>query len=249
MAAIDEDSVFRALADPTRRALLDALFEADGQSVSMLEARLPMSRFGVAKHLRVLASAGLVTVQQRGRERRHYLNPVPIRVVHDRWVSRYAAPFAGGLVDLKQTLEGAMSPFPNHVHEVFIRTTPERLWRALVDPDQTERYYFGTRLETTLEPGAPYAMRMADGSAHHDGTIVEAVPGESLVMTFRWHCEGPETRVSFLIEAQGELCRLTLVHEGLDPEAELSGVLRSGWARILSGLKTLLETGEPMAAA
>jgi len=99
------DDVFKALADPTRRRLLDELFVEDGQTLSALEQRLPMTRFGVAKHLKVLAEAGLVTTQRRGREKLHFLNPVPIREVHDRWVSKYAEPWASALTGLKRDLE------------------------------------------------------------------------------------------------------------------------------------------------
>ncbi|HEX4307529.1 MAG TPA: metalloregulator ArsR/SmtB family transcription factor [Solirubrobacterales bacterium] len=99
------DDVFKALADPTRRRLLDELFERDGQTLSALEQRLPMSRFGVAKHLKVLEGAGLVTTRRRGREKLHFLNPVPIREVHDRWVSKYAEPWASALTELKRDLE------------------------------------------------------------------------------------------------------------------------------------------------
>jgi len=99
------DAVFRALADATRRSLLDALYAQDGQTLSALERRLPMTRFGVMKHLRVLEEAGLVTTRKRGREKLHFLNPVPIRLVHDRWVSKYAEPWAAALTGLKKTLE------------------------------------------------------------------------------------------------------------------------------------------------
>lgn len=99
------DEVFKALADPTRRGLLDQLFERDGQTVSELEGPLPMSRFGVIKHLRVLEEAGLLTTKRRGREKLHFLNPVPIRLIHDRWVGKYAAPWASALSELKQELE------------------------------------------------------------------------------------------------------------------------------------------------
>ncbi len=97
--------VFRALADPTRRDLLDALFEQDGQTLTSLEERVPMTRFGVMKHLRVLEEAGLVVTRRRGREKHHFLNPVPIRLIHDRWVSKYAEPWAAGLSELKTDLE------------------------------------------------------------------------------------------------------------------------------------------------
>jgi len=99
------DEVFKALADPTRRELLDRLFERDGQSLSALEADLPMSRFGVMKHLLVLEEAGLVTTRRSGREKLHFLNPVPIRLIHDRWVGKYAQPWASALSELKKDLE------------------------------------------------------------------------------------------------------------------------------------------------
>ena len=99
------DEVFRALADPTRRSLLDELFEHDGQTLSALEGRLPMTRFGVMKHLRVLEEAHLVTTRRRGREKHHFLNPVPIRLIYDRWVSKYAEPWAATLTGLKRQIE------------------------------------------------------------------------------------------------------------------------------------------------
>jgi DNA-binding transcriptional ArsR family regulator len=99
------DEVFKALADPTRRGLLDELFEQDGQTLSELEARLPMTRFGVMKHLRVLEGANLVTTRRSGREKHHFLNPVPIRLIHERWVSKYAKPWAATLTGIKRELE------------------------------------------------------------------------------------------------------------------------------------------------
>src|SRR5579864_7297984 len=124
------DDVFRALADPTRRGLLDKLFKKDGQTLSALEGRLPMTRFGVMKHLRVLEEAGLVVTKRRGREKLHFLNAVPIRLIHDRWVSKYAEPWAATLSDLKYRLEDKTM---EKVFEIYIKTTPERLWQALTD--------------------------------------------------------------------------------------------------------------------
>jgi DNA-binding transcriptional ArsR family regulator len=99
------DAVFKALADPTRRQLLDELYKEDGQTLTELEGRLPMTRFGVMKHLKVLEEAHLITTRKRGREKLHFLNPVPIRLVHDRWVSKYAEPWAATLSGLKRRLE------------------------------------------------------------------------------------------------------------------------------------------------
>ena len=103
----DDDRIFKALADPTRRFLLDRLFKRDGRTLTELESELAMTRFGVMKHLRVLEEAGLVVTRRSGREKLHFLNPVPIRQVHDRWIHKYAEPFASALADLKKELEGA----------------------------------------------------------------------------------------------------------------------------------------------
>src|ERR1700688_2395775 len=136
----DMDAVFRALADPTRRSLLDELFRKDGQTLSALEERLPMTRFGVMKHLRVLEAAGLVTTRRRGREKLHFLNAVPIRLVHDRWVSKYAEPWAATLSGLKHRLEDKTM---EKVFEIYIKTTPERLWKAITDTEMRRKYNFG----------------------------------------------------------------------------------------------------------
>jgi DNA-binding transcriptional ArsR family regulator len=101
----DDDLVFKALADPTRRFLLDRLFVRDGRSLTDLESELEMTRFGVMKHLRVLEAAGLVVVRRSGREKLHYLNPVPIRLIHDRWIDKYTERQVSALAELKQQLE------------------------------------------------------------------------------------------------------------------------------------------------
>src|ERR671937_3198172 len=124
------DTVFRALADPTRRGLLDELYKDDGQTLGALEARLPMTRFGVMKHLRVLEEAGLVVTRRRGREKLHFLNPVPIRLIHDRWIDKYTGPWAAMLSDLKTKMEDELM---EKVFEIYIKTTTERLWQAITD--------------------------------------------------------------------------------------------------------------------
>src|SRR5205807_2786616 len=148
------DEVFRALADPTRRSLLDELFEEDGQTLTALERRLSMTRFGVMKHLRVLEEARLVTTRRRGREKLHFLNPVPIQLVHDRWVSKYAEPWAAALSGLKQRLEKPMEK----VFEIYIKTTAERLWEAITDPELRSTYNFGARVNSDWTPGSRYEM-------------------------------------------------------------------------------------------
>jgi uncharacterized protein YndB with AHSA1/START domain len=242
--AEEQDAVFKALADPTRRGLLDALFHEDGQTLSSLEARFDITRFAVMKHLRQLEEAGLVVTRRRGREKLHFLNPVPIRLVHDRWVSKYAQPWAAGLSDLKSRLERTMEK----VFELYIRTTPERLWEAITDPEIRSKYNFGAGITSDWKPGSRYVMG-APGAPGPlgDGEILEVDPPRRLVqtMTALWSDEVKsegETRITWDIEPVGDSCRLTVTHDQLREGAneELFG----GWPMILSGLKTWLETGE-----
>ena len=240
------DAVFRALADPTRRALLDELFKEDGQTLSALEQRLPMTRFGVMKHLRVLEEAGLVTTRKRGREKLHFLNPVPIRLVHDRWVSKYAEPWAAGLSELKERLEGTMEK----VFEIYIKTTPERLWEAITDGEMRRKYSFGVGVTSDWTPGSPYeATHPQAPGPISAGENLEVDPPRRLVQSFNalWSddvkAEGT-SRVTWEIEPVGDSCRLTVVHDQLRDGAH--GEIYGGWPQILSGLKTLLETGETL---
>src|SRR2546423_7822993 len=137
------DEVSSAPADPPRRSLLDELYKEDGQTLGALESRLPMTRFGVMKHLRVLEEAGLVVTKRRGREKLHFLNPVPIRLVHDRWVSKYAEPWAAGLAGLKRDLEKERTM--EKVFEIYIKTAPERLWEAVTDIEMGRKLSLGVR--------------------------------------------------------------------------------------------------------
>src|SRR5215218_8659615 len=175
------DAVFRALADPTRRSLLDELFKEDGQTLSALEARLPMTRIGVMKHLRILETAGLVTTKRRGREKLHFLNAVPIRLVHDRWVSKYAEPWAATLTGLKTRLEEDLM---EKVFEIYIKTTPERLWEAITDPELRSKYSFGVRVRSDWMPGSRYESSHPAGVAIAEGENLEVDPPRRLVQSF-----------------------------------------------------------------
>ncbi len=242
------DEVFRALSDPTRRALLDELFRTDGQTLGALERRFAMSRFGVMKHLKVLEEARLVVARRQGREKLHFLNPVPIRLIHDRWVSKYAEPWSAALSELKSTLEGQMAKQMEKVFEIYIRTTPERLWEALTDPEIRAKYSFGGAPQTDWAPGSPIDMRVAStGFALGDGEVLEAEPPRRLVHTLRalWDDQVKSegfSRVTYTIEQIEDSCRLTIIHDQLREGA--NNQLYGGWPMILSGLKTWLETGE-----
>jgi uncharacterized protein YndB with AHSA1/START domain/DNA-binding transcriptional ArsR family regulator len=238
------DEVFRALADPTRRSLLDELFREDGQTLSQLEERFEMTRFGVMKHLKLLEEAGLVVTRRRGREKLHFLNPVPIRLVHDRWVSKYAEPWTAALSDIKHRLESQMEK----VFEIYIRTTPERLWEAITDPEIRAKYNFGSRIESDFTPGSRFEMVHPNAPGPlGEGENLEVDPPRRLVqsMVALWSddVKGEGTsRVTWEIEPVGDSCRLTVTHDELREGANEE--LYGGWPMILSGLKTWLETGE-----
>jgi uncharacterized protein YndB with AHSA1/START domain len=238
------DAVFKALADPTRRSLLDELFVRDGQTLSELEERFAMTRFGVMKHLKLLEEAGLVVSRRRGRQKLHFLNPVPIRLVHDRWVSKYAEPWVAGLGEIKKRLESQMEK----VFEIYIHTTPERLWEAITDPEIRSKYNFGAGVVSDWTVGSRFDMGVAQsGLQLGEGEILEVDPPHRLVhtMTALWgddvKSEGA-SRVTWEITQVEDSCKLMVTHDELREGANEQ--LYGGWPMILSGLKTWLETGE-----
>lgn len=249
-------AVFRALADANRRTLLDQLFERDGQTLGELCEALPeMTRFGVMKHLGVLEGAGLISTRRAGREKRHYLDPVPIRFVHDRWTGKFAASIVGPMTALKRHLEASMDTV-DHVYSVYINASPDRIWRAITDGDETVKYYYGTRVDSTWEVGAPITYTYSDGRVAADGSVLEIEAGRRVVMAFhpRWdpdiEAEGP-VRMTWAIEpgeAENEPSRLT-VTSALLPGSKVEDQFTGGVVFIVSGLKTAIETGASMAAA
>lgn len=245
---------FRALSDPSRRLLLDRLFERDGQTLGELCAYLPqMTRFGVMRHLGVLEKAGLVTTRREGREKRHFLNPVPIRLLHDRWIGKFAGPVIGSMAALKHTLEAIPMATPDHVYSVFIKAAPDRVWRAITDGVETEQYYFGTRVDSDWSAGGRIVYGYPDGSVAADGEVIEIEPGRRVTMTFHAHwdpeieAEGPVT-MAWEIEPAGEgVSKLTVTTSGMGEKTAAS--FSGGMIHIVSGLKTYLETGVPMTTA
>ena len=253
------EAVFRALADSTRRSLLDQLFKEDGQTLSSLAEvaaghalghtqRLPMTRFGVMKHLRILEDAGLIVTRRLGRQKLHFLNPVPIRLIHDRWIDKYTEPWAATLTGLKKNLEATMEK----VFEIYIKTTPERLWQAITDPEMRRKYTFGVNVESNWKPRSTYrgiagSETVSPAMTILEGENLEVAPPRRLVQSFRalWSDDVKRegtSRVTWEIERIGDSCRLMVVHDQLREGA--NSELYGGWPMILSGLKTLLETGE-----
>lgn len=252
-----DDQAFRALADPTRRQLLDLLFEREGRTLRDLHSQVHgMTRFGVMKHLRILESAGLVVARRVGREKLHYLNAVPVQLIHDRWVSKYTRREAAALADLKEELEmgETMSAAPTQVYQVFIKASPEQVWDAITKPEFTARYFFGSRVQTSGEVGTPIRHLAAKtDDLWGDDAILESEPPRRLVHTWRSLYDAdlaaePSSRVTWEIEPQpGGVCKLVVIHDQLERSPKTAAGVSGGWAFVLSGLKTLMETGRPMA--
>ena len=247
------DDVFKAINDPSRRLLLDLLFERDGRSLGELVEHLPqMTRFGVMSHLSVLEEAGLVTTRRDGRRKLHYLNPVPIRLIHDRWISKYTEHVVGRMAAL--TTGGGHMTKPAHVYVTYISAPAAAVWEAITDGDRTVQYYYGTRVESSWEPGAPLKYTSADGTVVADGEVIAVDPPNRLEHTFhpRWDPEleeeGPVREVWIMEEDEG-VTRLTVEMYGIEPGQRIYEDFVGGQPYIVAGLKTLLETGKPLSAA
>jgi uncharacterized protein YndB with AHSA1/START domain/DNA-binding transcriptional ArsR family regulator len=258
------DDVFRALADPHRRELLDRLNARNGQTLRELCADLDMSRQAVSKHLAVLEAASLVTTLRRGREKLHHLNPAPIREIADRWIHRYDRARVDALADLKRALEDTMpaaTDRPEFVYTTYIRTTPERLFAALTEPAFTRRYW-ALELDTDWRLGSTITwVQRGVPISHPEQLVLECDPPRRL--SYMWHTFTPEwaeavglddavrariareprSRATFELEPEGELVKLTVVHDGFAPDSEVLQMVSGGWPRVVGALKTLLETG------
>jgi uncharacterized protein YndB with AHSA1/START domain/DNA-binding transcriptional ArsR family regulator len=259
------DAVFRALADPSRRRLLDRLNDHNGQTLRELCSGLDMARQSVTKHLAVLEAATLITTVRRGREKLHYLNAAPINDIADRWIRRYHRERARALADLKRALEGDAVPQTEFVYTTYIRTTPEMLWQALTDPVFTLRYW-GIGLESDWKVGSTVRLQWGPGEefCEVDQVVLESEPHRRL--SYRWHNYQPQhaamfgwsperfaelveerrSKVTFVLEPLGETVKLTVMHDDFEPDSEMLKGTRDGWPAILSNLKTLLETGQSL---
>ena len=260
------DEVFKALADASRRQLLDSLNVRNGQTLRELCAGLAMTRQSVSKHLAVLEAANLVSTVWHGREKLHYLNAAPINAISDRWINQYDRGRVLALADLKTALEsGPMEP-PKFVYTTYISTTPERLWQALTDPAFTTRYW-GVDFDTDWKTGSPMAWtEHGNRTEDPEQVVLEARPYTRL--SYAWHTFTPgwakganvdddllarlaaesRSKVTFDLEPIGDQVKLTVVHDDFAPDSPLPGMISQGWPVLLSSLKTLLETGKPLPA-
>jgi uncharacterized protein YndB with AHSA1/START domain/DNA-binding transcriptional ArsR family regulator len=253
----DDDAVFRALADPTRRALLDRLRERNGQTLGELCGPLDMARQSATQHLGVLEAANLITTVRRGREKLHYLNPVPLWSIAERWIGKFERPRLRALSAIKQRAEqrgqeDTMVGRPRYVYVTYIESSPERVWEALTDPGMTAEYW-GHSNVSDWQVGSSWEHRRTDGSGIADviGTVLESVPPRRLAMTFDapgdTAAEGP-SKVTFDIEPYHEIVRLTVTHEDL-ADRDAFEAASAGWPAVFANLKSLLETGHVLPRA
>lgn len=255
------DEVFKALADASRRRLLDSLNARNGQTLRELCAGLDMARQSVSKHLAVLEAADLVTTAWRGREKLHYLNAAPVNAISERWINQYDRGRVRVLADLKRALEAEPMSSNEFVYKTYISTTPEKLWQALTDPAFTQ-HYWGSTFESDWTPGSTMTweengVKIADPAQ----VVLESDPFRRL--SYTWHtftpefaaaqglgddflakvADEPRSKVTFDIEPVGDLVKLTVVHDGFADGSIVLEMVNEGWPAIVSSLKSLLETG------
>jgi uncharacterized protein YndB with AHSA1/START domain/DNA-binding transcriptional ArsR family regulator len=270
--AFGMDYVFRALSEPSRRLLLDSLNRRNGQTLRELCSGLAMRRQSVSKHLAVLETAHLVTTVRRGREKLHFLNAAPINAIADRWINRYDRQRVDALADLKRALEqmpmaqtSTADQATQFAYMTYIKTTPEQLWQAITDPAFT-RLYWGVALISDWQVGSTVTWEVA-GIAIADPAQVVLVAEPPRRLAFTWHTVTPEfvaavggsdeelaamsaekrSTVNFDLEPAGETVKLTVTHAGFEPGSAILAGLTDGWPGVMASLKTLLETGQPLA--
>jgi DNA-binding transcriptional ArsR family regulator/uncharacterized protein YndB with AHSA1/START domain len=266
------DDIFKALADPGRRRLLDSLNAHNGQNLSDLCAVMDMTRQSVTRHLEILEAANLVVVVRRGRERLHYLNAAPIHQVADRWIGQYHQERVRALADLKDALElthmttitDATTQTRSFVYTTYIKTTPEQLWDALTNPAFTKRYW-DMEFITDWKTGSHMTWKHKDVFLDDPAQVV-VVAEPFTRLSYTWHTMTPEfaehvgidaatiadlaeetrkqrSKATFEIEDMNGKCKLTVIHDDFPTDSIMLRMVSTGWPAVISSLKTLLETG------
>ncbi len=242
--------MFKALADPTRRSMLDKLYEHNGQTLRELCESFDMTRQSATQHLDILETANLIATVRRGREKLHYLNAVPLHEIQERWIYKFERPRLKTLSAIKRKAQEAMADRPTFVYVTYIESTPDQVWRALTDADLTGQYW-GHSNVSDWQVGSRWEHQRLDGSGIADtgGKVLESNPPSRLVTTWEDPTAGmpgdDPSRVTFEIEPYGDIVRLTVTHENIPDEANRQ-LAASGWAAVLSNLKSLLETGHAL---
>lgn len=245
--------MFKALADPGRRRLLDMLHERAGLTLGELCDGLDMRRQSVSQHLEILEAANLVTSMRDGRRKLHYLNPVPIHQLQTRWIWKFEEPRLAALATIKQHAEeSAMSDIPDYVYTTYIHASAEQVWHALTDVDLTAKFWGHAQVSDWRVGGRVEHVR-ADGSGIVDvaGTVLEVDPPRRLSFGFGEPSDDPtaeESVVTFDIEPFRDIVRLTVTHTNFQSPADRESV-GQGWPTVFANLKTLLETGDVLPTA
>jgi uncharacterized protein YndB with AHSA1/START domain/DNA-binding transcriptional ArsR family regulator len=257
---MDTDPVFKALSDPSRRQLLDMLHARSGLTLNELCEGLNMRRQSVSQHLELLEAANLVTSVRDGRRKLHYLNPVPIHEIQNRWIWKFEEPHLVALGSIKRRAEeiamttATPAAIPDYVYTTYIRATPEQVWHALTDPEITGRFW-GHAQVSDWAVGSRVDHVRTDGSAIADasGTVIEFDPPHRLTFGF----DDPkltddpgfeQSLVTFEIESHRDIVKLTLTQSRLRTVDDLQAISQ-GWPSVLANLKTLLETGDVLPQA
>jgi uncharacterized protein YndB with AHSA1/START domain/DNA-binding transcriptional ArsR family regulator len=249
------DPVFKALADATRRTLLDRLRAENGQTLGELCVRMSMTRQAVTKHLVLLEKANLVVAVWQGREKLHYLNPVPIHDIAERWIGKFDRMRLDALGQFKRGLEqdrGEPVSKPQFVYVTYIASTTEKVFDALTDSEMTKQYWYRHRNASDWKKGSKWEHQDYDDAktVHITGTVVENSRPKRLVITWANPADTgvPEktSRVTFDLELVEGMVRLTVTHSELEPESKMAQDISKGWPMVLSSLKSLLETGKAL---
>lgn len=241
-----EEQVFKALADATRRSVLDRLHERNGLTLTELCAGIEMTRQSTTQHLDILEAANLISTVRRGREKLHYLNPIPLHEIQERWIDKFERPRLRTLSAIKRKAQESMTEKPTFVYVIYVESTAEKVWHALTDADVTARYWGHSNI-SDWQVGSRWEHQRTDGTQIADcvGRVLESLPPNRLVTTWAGPSDEPlaePSLVTFRIEPFGQIVRLTVTHENL-PDETNRDLAASGWAAVLSNLKSLLETG------
>jgi uncharacterized protein YndB with AHSA1/START domain/DNA-binding transcriptional ArsR family regulator len=249
------EKIFRALADPNRLKILDIVKDNPGINVNEITKKFYFSRYAVMKHLKILENVELIVPKRSGKYKELYINVMPIQLIYDRWISKYSAIWAKKLTSLKHSLEMEENNMNKkalcHVFVLFIKTTKEKLWDALTNPEMTRHYYYGSTVHSSYQKGSKieYFMKDEKGNSYAEvyGEILEIEPYKRLIHSFNFsHKNDNPSKVIYEIEEDEIGVKLTVTHTQFEEETETYKIVGEGWPFILSALKTIIETGKPL---
>ncbi len=243
------EKIFKALADSSRREILDIVKNSPGITINEITEYFEFSRFAVMKHMKILEEANLIVPRKEGKFKKLYINAVPIQMISDRWISKFSIKWAKSLTSLKYKLEeeSQMSQQElKHVFVTYIKTTKEKLWQALTDGEITPKYFFGTTIKSDFTPGSSLEFHGIKDDKHYvpvAGEVLEVIPQKKLVHTFaQYDNDDKPSRVTYEIEEVNGNVKFTVIHDQFEEINTTYNSVQEGWPYILSGLKTYLET-------